>query len=56
MKTIKIYYKGGLDEQLEDIIKDAFGRISYTLIGSGYNFQTKARDLEFEFQAVPKLT
>ena len=55
MKKIKIYYKGEYSEQLDDIIKDAFGRKAYEFIGSGYNFKKEERDLEFECQPVPEV-
>jgi len=53
MNKIKIYYKGELNEKLDDFLKDTFGRRSYILIGSGYNFKEQERDLEFELQEVP---
>ena len=52
MKKIKIYYKGELDENLDDIIKDAFGRKEFVFVGSGYNFQAQERDMEFEYQSL----
>jgi len=53
MKNIKIYYKGELDENLDDVIRDAFGRIEFAFVGSGYNFQERERDMEFEYQPLP---
>lgn len=53
MKKITIYYKGGLDEQLDDFLKDTFRRRSYEFIGSGFNLETQERDLEFESSPVP---
>ena len=52
-KTIKVYYKGGFNEQKDGVIKQAMGRMAWILIGSGYNFRTGERDLEFEFHPVP---
>ena len=52
MKKMKIYYKGGYNEEIDMILEDAMGRKSYVLIGSGYNFGTKERDLEFEYQSL----
>lgn len=47
MEKIKIYYKGEHNEQMDNILKDAMGCKGYVLIGSGYNFKTAERDLEF---------
>ena len=55
METIKIYYKGELDRNLDDFLKDVFGKRSYLLIGSGYNFKEEERDLEFEYAPSSKL-
>ena len=56
METIKIYYKGELSEELDEIIKDAMGRKGYVLVGSGYYFPTQERDLEFEYKPLPETT
>ena len=46
-KTIKIYYKGEIDKKEDDIIEEAMSYMSYILVGSGYDCETKERDLEF---------
>ena len=45
--TIKIYYKGECDGRKDNIIERAMRYMGYTLVGSGYDFETKERDLEF---------
>jgi len=52
MKNIKIYYKGEFNQGVDDLIKDAMGRVSYVLVGCGYNFKAQERDLEFEHDPV----
>jgi len=54
-KKIRIYYKGEYNEEIDTILKDAMGRKAYVFIGSGYNFRTKERDLEFEYQPIPSI-
>lgn len=56
MKTIKIYYKGELNEGIDNILKDAMGRMGYLCVGSGYYFPEKERDIEFEFTPLPEST
>ena len=53
MNKIKIYYKGELDEDIDNILKQAMGRMGYLLVGSGYMFSKEERDLEFEYKPVP---
>ena len=53
MEKIKIYYKGELDTEKDNLLKDALGRKSFSFTGSGYDLVNKERDLEFEYQPVP---
>lgn len=50
MKNIKIYYKGGLDERLDNLIGEALSAKEYLFVGSGYDVVTKERDLEFRYE------
>ena len=43
---IQIYYKGKPNKKLEKELKEKLS--NWKEIGSGYNFQTDERDLEFE--------
>ena len=45
---IKVEYKGKLNRQLDDKIRQAFKSIGYRFIGSGYYFEKDLRDLVFE--------
>ncbi len=50
-QNIKIYYKGDFNTELDEKIRNAFSKIDYWLIGSGFNSLTQERDLEFEYKS-----
>ncbi len=47
LKKIKIIYDG-FDKKIDNIFKKIAKNLNYEFIGSGYDFTTKKRDIEFE--------
>ena len=49
---VKMTYSGGIKEDIDDLFKDFLGKqgYKYEFIGSGFNFDTNIRDVEFSIK------
>lgn len=50
-KTMKITYSGRPSKTRDNIFDEEAKRSGYEFVGSGYNFKTDIRDMEFEQKA-----
>lgn len=48
METLRIFYDGKLNEELDKKITEFMKILGYSRYASGYNFEKNVRDLAFE--------
>ena len=48
MKTLKIYYEGEVDNNMDEAVEAVLKTFEYKFVGSGHNMVRGIRDLEFE--------